>query len=944
MKTALALLLLTSTLTAAPFAIFKDGVVPEIRVSTNDYPQIGRAAGDLQRDIERVTGLKPALIPSDEAAPAILAGSIEKSPFIRALIEAGKLDPARSIAGKREAFYIGEVDGALVIAGNDMRGTIYGIYAISERIGVSPFYWWSDVPPRRRSEIILTDPEMLADEAAVRYRGIFINDEKNFRNWSIRFKDDFSSPGQPSLRTYEKVFELLLRLRLNTLWPAMHPYSDAFNAFTDPSGQSYNARLAHNYGIIMGSSHCENMLRNNVGEWEAWANRNRGRFDAKGKPLYDYTLNPLAVEAYWRERIQKNGAYENIYTLGMRGIHDSGMTFNGLKNPTLEEKVAVLQTIITRQREILTEELKRPIGQIPQVFIPYKEAAEYYNAGLEIPPDVTLMFCDDNHGYIRQLPTPAERTRPGGAGIYSHASYWGPPRSYLWVSTTPPGLIAEEFQKAHATGAGDYWILNVGDIKPAEILLATFARVAQRPAEPLDLPAFYRAFAIQNFGADSSQAADAAAILADYYRLAIAKRPEFFGFERFDRTAPLSLVNENDEAQRLLEAWRLLLARATRLHASLAADRQDAFYETVLYPIRACAFTAEKYVNAWHADLYRNQGRFESVAQASERSRAAYETILADIATFNALQGGKWQGILNPYVNDIPKIDGALNYPKLISSARTAGIGAVCEGQTTGKESITLRFAPGESRFIDVFNRGLPPSAYTLTLSHPWLITTKTAGKADPDERIWVSIDWEKLPPGDQSATITISGGAFEKTFPVRVTRTPGAIAIKAEAFTEAIPADGCHWRKVAAIGRGGDAMKIFPDTAPQIDDPTQGAKLTYRIDFPAAGTFKGTLHRIPTLREEGKCRIAIGLEGQEPQILKGENSAAKKSTAWKRNALEHIEKLPFEITVDQPGPQTLVVYQVSPGIIFDRIIINTGDERPSYFGPMLQGNSTCTF
>ncbi len=379
---------------------------------------MGIAAGCLADDVEDVSGVKPQV---SEAVPTganvILIGTIGKSPVIDSLIAGGKLNVA-SIQGKWESFVIQTVDNpvagvgkALVIAGSDRRGAAFGAFDISEGLGVSPWVWWADVVPVAKSELWIASARYEQGPPAVKYRGIFLNDE----DWALQpwaAKTYEPEVGDVGPKTYAKICELLLRLRANYLWPAMHPSTRAFNHYPQ------NKIVADDYAIVMGASHAEPMLRNNVDEW-----------DESVRGAYNYVTNRANVLQYWDERALANGAYDNIYTIGMRGIHDSPMEGGG----TTAEKVTRLENIFADQRQILANRVNPDASKVPQVFVPYKEVLDLYKAGLRVPDDVTIMWPDDNHGYIRQLPTAQERARSGGSGIYYHISYWGTPYDYLWL-------------------------------------------------------------------------------------------------------------------------------------------------------------------------------------------------------------------------------------------------------------------------------------------------------------------------------------------------------------------------------------------------------------------------------------------------------------------------------------------------------------------------------
>jgi len=472
-----------------------------------DAAVVGHASDDLADDIAAVAGRRPERImaPPAAARTLVIVGTLGAGRTVDALAARGRID-VRRLRGAWESFLIVTVarpmpgiDRALVIVGSDRRGTAYGVYELSRAIGVSPWVWWADVAPRRHATLAVAAGTRRYGPPAVRYRGIFLNDEDwGLQPWAARTHDP--ERGDIGPKTYRRIFQLLLRLKANTLWPAMHKVSAPFNA--DPA----NARAADDWGIVMSASHAEPMLRNNVGEWRERADR------------FDYAANPAGVAAYWRERVQANARYENLWPLGMRGIHDSAL----VGATTADDKVALLQRIIADQRAMLGAEPRR----VPQLFTPYKEVLDVYRHGLAVPDDVTLVWPDDNFGYIRHVPAAGERARGGGNGVYYHLSYLGAPLSYLWLSTTPPALVQEEMTRAWDRNARRVWIANVGDIKPAEIAIQLFMDLAwdvpgrRRQSQRAQLDAW----AGETFGRATGTAIGG--LLDTYYRLNFERRPE----------------------------------------------------------------------------------------------------------------------------------------------------------------------------------------------------------------------------------------------------------------------------------------------------------------------------------------------------------------------------------------------------------------------------------
>ncbi|MBW8845760.1 MAG: glycosyl hydrolase 115 family protein [Burkholderiales bacterium] len=575
-------------------------------------------AQDLADDLKRL-GMRARV--GGQGPVQIWVGTVGR----HADIDASGLDLSR-LKGCWECFQIAllrtpkpGVKAALVIAGADRRGTAYGVYTLSQALGVSPWHWWADVAPLKRGPLYLGLDAPLHDGPAVKYRGLFINDEDwGLFPWAAHtFEPEAGTIGP---RTYEQVFRLLLRLKANTLWPAMHQVSGAFNA--DPR----NAAFAQRYGIVMGSSHAEPLLRNNVAEWRAPPEQ------------YNYASHPQQVRDYWAERLQANGRFENLYTLGMRGIHDSAM--QGAS--TIAEKQALLERVIADQRELLARHVGDPRA-LPQVFVPYKEVLPLMVTppGLALPDDVTLVWPDDNFGYLRQWPDAAQRQRVGGSGVYYHLSYLGAPLSYLWLSTTPPALVAEEMGRAFDAGADRLWMVNAGDIKPAEVNLSHWFDLAWHPAavRAQGQPAYLRDLAARLFGPGTAD--EIGAIWDGGYRLNFERRPEHLQYhlpgERVKRSdLPAAAV------QQRLARFARLLAALDALRPRIAAAQRDGFFQLVEYPLRAAALANERFFALERYAATREHEPASARAIAAQAVRADLR-LKALTARYNR---GRWAGIL----------------------------------------------------------------------------------------------------------------------------------------------------------------------------------------------------------------------------------------------------------------------------------------------------------
>ncbi|MDQ0828893.1 hypothetical protein QF032_000737 [Streptomyces achromogenes] len=921
------------------FDLVQGGVAVDVFVDAGADPAVLRAAGDLQADVERVTGVRPALrrtLPA-RATALIVVGTLGSSPVVDRLVARERLG-VRQVAGRWEASVTQVVerpapgvDRALVIAGSDPRGTVYGIYDTSERIGISPWYWWADVPVERRDAVAVPAGPFVRREPSVRYRGVFINDEQNLTTWSHRTQETDKNIGP---RTYERLFELLLRLKANYLWPAMHPYSDFFNKYRE------NPELADRYGIVVGSSHPEALLRNGVHEWAPWAEEHRGADGAP--PVYDYTVNPAVISDYWRARARENAAYQSSWTLGMRGLHDSALETRHAT--TIPEKVAVMNDIIADQRRILAEEVGAAAE--PQIFIPYKEVLDLYNAGVRVPDDVTLIWPDDNHGNMRQLPTESERARAGGNGIYYHLSYWGRPRSYLWLDTTQLAKVWQELRRVYEHRADRMWIFNVGDLKSIETGLSFSMDMAwdvdRWTAENVE--GFLAEWYGQQFGLRYGR--EITSIRTEYYRLAAERRPEFI-----DRGV-FSVVHHGDEAGRRMAAYDRLLQRTTTLGDGLPAELRDAFFELVHYPVHGAYLMNLKYYWADRNALAARQGRgagtnrFADLAEAAHTQEAAltqrYDTEVA---------GGKWSGYINPYPSQIPKAPGRPSVTR-VAQRETSGLGIAAEGNEVGAaRALSFSSTTRDRRFVDVFNTGFLSLSWVAEADRPWVRLSAAGGSLTEQTRVWIEIDWPAAPEGTHAVTVVFTSGDQRFEVPLTVVNEGERARRRARGFVEAngwvsidavhterrVARGGARWRTVRGLGRGAAAVEAAPSTAAPVtaDLAARAPELRYRVRFTSTGTFPVTVFRLPSLDERGARRLAVALDDQPPVVLSGQSVATgNRGDAWARNVEEGVEKLTAPVTVAEPGEHVLRVFMVDPAIAVDQVVIDTGGLPDAYLAP----------
>ena len=524
-------------------------------------------------------------------------------------------------------------DGRLNITGHDSHGAAYGVMELSRLIGVSPWEWWADATPAPKSEFSLSPGFNVEQSPSVEYRGIFINDEDwGLMPWSGTNYEPTDKRGQIGPKTNARIFELMLRLRANYYWPAMHECTEPF--FLTEG----NRETAEKYGIYIGGSHCEPMASSTAVEWSR-----------RGTGEYDYVNNSGNVLAFWEDRMKQVGDQEIIYTLGMRGVHDGAM--NGAK--TVDEQKQVLQRAIAEQRGLIKKYVNPDPTKVPQVFIPYKEVLDIYNAGLEVPDDVTLMWCDDNYGYIRHFPTEAERNRKGGNGVYYHVSYWGRPHDYLWLGTLSPALLYQQMKLAYDKGIRKMWILNVGDIKPAEYQIELFLDMAWdiNSVSEKGVTRHLNDFLCREFG--DSIGRQLVPVMNEHYRLAHIRKPEFMGNTREEewndpsyrivKDLPWSESFINDR----INAYDSLSGEVENLYSAVPESRKDTYFQLVKYPVQASGQMNKKHL---YAQLARH-------GKASwDKSDAAYDSIVALTQIYNhgIHNNGKWNGIMDHSPRRLP--------------------------------------------------------------------------------------------------------------------------------------------------------------------------------------------------------------------------------------------------------------------------------------------------
>lgn len=915
-----------------------DASTASIYYSAEDAAVVRVAAEALADDIERVTGLVPSVsTETPTAQQAVLIGTIGQSSLIDGLIADGKVD-VTAIDNKWEAYTavvvdnpMSGVDKALVIIGNDRRGTAFGVFALSESMGVSPWYFWGDVPVAQKDALYISGNYTQLSHG-VKYRGIFLNDEDwGLNPWASKtFEPEVGNIGP---KTYATIFELLLRLHANCIWPAMHESPVITTPFYQVPG---NKEVADEYAIVISTSHHEPMMTNSH------------EYDTNVLGDYNYWTNRETIYKFWEDRVKETSSCENIYTIGMRGRDDSGMS--APSGTTDAQKAAKIQDeIIPDQRQMISDHVNKNADEIPQIFIPYKETLVQYQSGLTLPDDVTIMWPDDNHGYIRQLSTASERARPGGSGVYYHLSYWGVPTSYLWFCTTPPGMTCSEMIKAWDFEANKIWLVNVGDLKPMEIGTDFFLRMARNPEgfRDFDQNTYFTQWITRTFGAtDAEHVAD---LLDKYFELNIVKRAE-----HLSRTSTgFSLVDNGDEAQARLDEFEKLVEEANTIYDALPSEQKPAFYEMVLYQMRATYYVNKRNLQAERSRLWVTQQRAGTNSLAAD-ARAAHASLLAESEFYNKSNAdGKWDYMVNPMNTSLlsswaqetqnPFIEpsyGSYTVP------RPSGIGVAIEGseavlQTTSPGVLPI-FNPAADMayFIDVFNTGSSTTSWTCSVDSSWVKLSEESGP--DDKRIMVSIDWDNAPTGcNLPATITITSSQSEyhvnlivhNPYDLELSTLPdavegnGKVVIEAEDYTLLSDAGEVGWRTVNRATASKDGMTINPITAASrsTSDITSSPSVSYQFYTFSSGPVQINTQCLPTHRitsEHEGVRYAISLNGDAPQVV--DIYAVEYSSAWYANTVRAASIGQSSHTIAEPGLQTVKIYMIDAGVVLDKITVNT--------------------
>lgn len=944
------------------FKIVANAKSTSIYVDPSDWKGVIRAANDLGDDVRKVSGVASKVNESfTPASASIIVGTVGKSRIIDKLIAEKKIDVS-DIKGQWESFLIQTVDGNLVVVGSDRRGTIYGIYDISEKIGVSPWYYWADVPVKKSNELYVKAGRYIQDSPKVKYRGIFINDESpSFTGWcNAKF-------GGVNSKMYATMFELLLRLKANFLWPAM--WGNAFNE-DDP----LSPVVADEYGIVMGTSHHEPMMRaqkeytvrkKNVGDW-------------------DYVTNKDNIEKFWYDGLNRNKNYDNVITMGMRGDGDVAM---GKGDD--QENIRTLQNVVKGQRDIIQKVYNDDPANHPQLWAIFTEVQRYYDAGLTVPDDIILLFCDNNWGYIRRIYPLKEKNRSGGGGIYYHIDMNGGPWNDRWVNTTTIPKLREQFNLAYQSGIDKLWVINVGDLKPKEIPIDFIMHYAWNPeAVPANKTMDFSVnWTKQTFG--SEHAVEIADIVSKYPKYNLWRKAEAQVSNIF------SIVNHN-EGDRVIKLWRDVADKAEALKTKMAPEAQDAYYQLVLYPAKASAGIAEMYIAADKNNLYAKQGRV-SANDYAKRVRDLYEADKKLSDYYNGpMAGGKWKNMMSdihigykmwsmPRSSTMPAVVDVTPLPNPTMGVAVEGSELAWPGST---DKATLPIFDGMNKqpyYIDVFNRGTGSFSFDAVANKSWIKLSKNKGAVDKESRIMVDIDWKALPNGKADGVIDIKQGDNRIQVQVNAVKAAapatkesyfgsltGEFSIPSNKFNANVPGQKSKWILLPDLGRDEACMGIYPVTAPS-ETPQTAPRLEYKMYFNEKGIATFCLGILPTqdVYPERGLRIAVSIDNGTPQILDARKGLVDTFTEYtpknlanskvlkplpplnrdialigagklRRNEVfDDMRWLDVKLDVNAPGLHTLKVFMIDPEVVLEKIVVNPDNNHPSYFGaPSIQHNA----
>ena len=919
------------------------------------YEGVRRIAGKVAGDIEAVTGVRPAVVDHWDGGQVIVCATLGKSALAENLVAQGVLEERR-LSGKREVYQIAltELDGApaLVICGSDKRGTIYGLFALSEYIGVSPLCFWGDVTPVRRETVTIgKDIETISKEPSVKYRGFFINDEwPCFGTWATEHFGDVNAD------CYDRIFEFLLRMKGNYLWPAMWR-----SAFPLDGPGSANEELADLYGVVMGYSHHEPCLRASE-EWD----KVRGEQSVYGNE-WNYYTNEEGLLRYWEDALKRSGKYENIITIGMRGERDSSMLGD---DAALEENISLLKKIITRQRELIRRHVP---GQHRQLLALYKEVEQYFYGDRQTQglkdwqelEDVLFLLCEDNHGHLRTVPPKSMTNHPGGWGMYYHFDYHGGPVSYEWVDSTTLAQTWEAMTQAWDYGIRELWIVNVGDLKLHEVPLTYFMALAydfdQWGTGNPGSPAQYLAqWTHQNFPrATGTQRVEIAGVFRDYVNLNSLRRPEALH-------AGVYHPCHYGETDRMIAAAEDIEVRSEKLMQTLCSQERDAYYSMIHFPAMASSNLLKLHLYAGKNHHYAAQGK----VIANRYAALAEDCMARDLALaeeFAAFRDGKWAGMeLAPHIGFTKWNEDDSRNPVL---CKVIPMGKPCMKVSRWDEEAVATKNYGAPMVIPVKDFAFPgctqvklevanggTGAFRFTLSPKdgtmpeWLTAEPMEATVTDQVDVILRCDEGKLPAqpecctllisdGDAVAAVEVTGRAGKPLPPMTFAPRNGVISMLAEHYAEKKDVPGGAFFRMEGYGKFGSGMKVAPSTAAfSMEDEKPSLTYAFQIDTP--GDYRMELFTAPNnpiqLGESVNLLLETGTQAQklrliEPDFRAGENS----DPVWCRGVMDQVHTAQTLLHFEA-GVHRLTLSALEPGVVLEKIVLSPAAAPlpDSYFGP----------
>ena len=939
----------TNELSSNNFILFDKAQSTNLLYDKADETSVITTVNLFVNDIKNVSGKAPMKIDNLKNIPSniLIVGSLRNNKWIKELIKKNLIDTVgMTNAWERYSYQLIENPWhkggkAFVILGSDRRGTSYGMLEISKEIGVSPWYWWADVPIKQHKRIILKGEKFISHIPDVKYRGIFINDEDwGMLPWS---KKNFEKKlGDIGPKTYAKVCELLLRLKANYLWPAMHPCTGAFN--THPQ----NKVVADNYGIVMGASHCEPLLYNNASEW-----------NSKTMGQWDYETNRKNIDKVLDKRVSENGKYENVYPIGIRGIHDHPME----GNYTIKKKIKLVEQAISDERTILEKNCGKPSSQIPQIFVPYAEVLPLYNNGLKIPDDVTIMWVDDNYGYMRRLSNPLEQERSGGSGVYYHLAYLGNPHSYTWINTVNPALVCQEMHKSYDYGARRVWIANVGDLKPSEYNINVFLDMAWdiNSVNRKNLFTYQEQWFENCFGKEVGKYCSD--LMNDYYQVNFKRKPEFMGWgqeygyfkwkERVQDTE-FSFLDYNEVQDRISKLSRMN-AKVDSIRKFIDKKHIASFIELVSYPIKGTYYMNKKLLlaqkNRWYARIGNSMAN-----KIIPEIKAYHDSVRIITEEYENMLNAKWKYMICEIQSSSARFAELPPYSK-IKLPKKPKLGLIVE-ENNMVNGVNTQYSlpefnvnyPEKSYYIKVYNKGSEVLNWRAKTKSDWIKLTCKRGKTLHEEKIYVNVDWSKVKQEEVSATIEFYGAGERKTVIVKALNKKinldkksgayiennGYISIPLENYQRKIETKDVKWMVQPGLGITGASLTTN-DNAKTIGHWAPNDKCAHvEYDFYTfnSGRFYIYTYTLPTfpITSFMQQRYAVVVDDGERAYLNAGNEID--TDEWRNNVRRNSAIKISSHYIEKPGWHTLKIFFMDPGVVLDKAVIDFGGLKKSYLGP----------